>query len=77
MFAAKYVSNGNAMAAIHEPSETILVIAIIIIAIAKQINPICQLVIINTPSEVATPLPPLKPKNIGNVCPITTAIAAI
>ena len=30
----------------------------------------------STPNAVATPLPPLKPKNTGNMCPITTAMAA-
>ena len=43
----------------------------------KQINPICQLISNNIPSDVATPFPPLNPKKIGKVCPITTAIAAI
>ena len=71
------VKTGNSTAAPHEPNDTILVNTINTSANTKQINPICQLLISNTPSDVATPFPPLKPKNIGNVCPITTAIPAI
>ena len=46
------------------------------IATIKQIKPISQFDIIKTPSEVATPLPPLNPKNTGKVWPITTDIPA-
>ena len=44
-----------------DPNETILDIAIITSANTKQINPICQFTINSTPSDVATPLPPLNP----------------
>ena len=71
------VKTGNKTAAAHDPKDTILVNAIKTTANTKQINPICQLLISKTPSDVATPFPPLNPKNIGNVCPKTTAIPAI
>ena len=58
-------------------SDTILVNAIKIKANTKQINPIFQLLISKIPNDVATPFPPLNLKNIGKVCPITTAIPAI
>ena len=70
------VSTGNSIAAAIEPNDTNLVNAININANTKQINPICQFVINSTPRDVATPFPPLNPKNIGNVCPKTTAIPA-
>ena len=71
------VNTGNRIAAEIEPSETIFVTAISASANIKQIKPICQFIIIRTPKDVATPFPPLNSKNIGNVCPITTATAAI
>ncbi len=43
----------------------------------RHINPICQFVINKIPNDVATPFPPLNPKNTGKVCPITTVIPAI
>ena len=58
-------------------SDTIFVNTIKIKANTKQINPIFQLLINKIPNDVATPFPPLNPKNIGKVCPITTAIPAI
>ena len=61
----------------QNPIDTIFVNAIKISANTKQINPIFQFVISNTPNEVATPFPPLNPKNTGNVCPTTTKIPAI
>ncbi len=60
------------MAAPQEPNDTILVKAINTKANTKQIKPIFQLLINNIPNEVATPFPPLNPKKIGKVCPITT-----
>ena len=77
LFVMKKQSTGKRIAAAIEPSATILVIAINTKANTKQISPICQFVINNTPSAVATPLPPLNPKNIGNVCPSTTHTPAI
>jgi len=71
------VKTGNKTAAAHDPKDTILVNTIKTTANTKQINPICQLLISKTPSDVATPFPPLNPKNIGNVCPKTTATPAI
>ena len=71
------VNTGNKTAAAHDPTDTILVKAINNTPNTKQINPICQLLIIKIHKEVATPFPPLNPKNIGNVCPSTTAIPAI
>ena len=70
------VSTGNSIAADTEPSETNLVNAINSKANTKHIKPICQFIINNTPRDVATPFPPLKLKNIGNVCPRTTASPA-
>ena len=67
---------GNNIAAAIEPTETILVIIININAKIKHINPIFQLTKSNTPSDVATPFPPLNPKNTGKVCPTIDAIAA-
>ena len=55
------VKTGNKTAAAHDPKDTILVNAIKTTANTKQINPICQLLISKTPSDVATPFPPLKP----------------
>ena len=69
-------SIGNNIAALIEPSETILVSAINTSPKTKQISPICQFVVSNTPTAVATPLPPLNLKNTGNVCPIITNIPA-
>ena len=70
-------STGKSIAAPTEPIDTILVSAIKTNANTKQINAIFQFVINNTPKDVAIPFPPLNPKNIGNVCPNTTAIPAI
>ena len=64
-------STGNNIAAIIDPIDTILNTIMIINANTRQINPILQLIIINTPNDVATPLPPLKLKKHGNVCPNT------
>ena len=50
------VKTGNSIAAPHEPNDTILVNAINTSANTKQINPICQLLISSTPSDVATPV---------------------
>ena len=61
------VSTGNNIAAPIDPIETILVIMIITKANIKHIKPIFQLVIKSTPKDVATPFPPKKKKNIGNV----------
>ena len=69
-------STGNSIAAPTDPIDTIFVNAINTNANTKQINPICQFVTSSTPNDVATPFPPLNPKNIGNVCPTTTAIPA-
>lgn len=55
-------SIGNNIAALIEPSETILVSAINTSPKTKQISPICQFVVSNTPTAVATPLPPLNLK---------------
>ena len=70
-------NTGNKTAAPTDPIDTILVRTIKTNANTKQINPIFQLVINKTPNDVATPFPPLKLKNTGNVCPITTRIPAI
>jgi len=70
-------STGNNIAAIIDPIDTILNTIMIINANTRQINPILQLIIINTPNDVATPFPPLKLKKHGNVCPNTTANPAI
>ena len=67
---------GYKIAAPTEPKDTILVSIISTKANIKQIRPICQFIINNTPNAVATPFPPLKPKKIGKVCPNTTKIAA-
>lgn len=52
---------------------------LVISAMQIQINRINNALIgdspIRTPSIVAIPFPPLKLKNIGNICPITTANA--
>ena len=71
------VSTGYSIAAAIEPTDTICVNIIRIRANTKQISPICQFDIISTPSDVATPFPPLNLKNIGNVCPRITATPAI
>ena len=68
---------GNKIAAQIEPSDTILDIAIIANAKTKHISPIFQLTIKSTPSDVATPFPPLNLKNIGKVWPITTSTPAV
>ena len=68
---------GNNIAAAIEPTETIFVIAINNSANIRHIKPIFQLTKSNTPSDVATPFPPLNSKNIGNACPKTTNIPAI
>ena len=73
----KRPSDAKRIAAEIDPNDTILVIAINDKAKIKQINPIFQLIIKIIPKLVATPLPPLNPKNIGYVCPITTNRAAI
>ena len=70
------VRTGYSIAAAIEPTETICVNAINIRAKTKQIKPICQFDIIKTPSDVATPFPPLNLKNIGKVCPKITATPA-
>ena len=69
-------NTGKSIAAPTDPNDTILLSAISTSANTKHINPICQFVIKSTPKDVATPFPPLNPKNIGNVCPKTTAIPA-
>ena len=69
-------NTGKSIAAPTDPNDTILLSAINTSANTKHINPICQFVIKSTPKDVATPFPPLNPKNIGNVCPKTTAIPA-
>ena len=69
-------STGNNIAADTDPNETILDNAIRTRANIKQINPIFQLIISSTPKDVATPFPPLNPKNKGIVCPSTTQIPA-
>ena len=71
------VNIGNSTAALIDPTETILVIAIITTANTKHIRPIFQFVINKTPKAVAIPLPQKKKKKIGNVCPTTTSIPAI
>ena len=70
-------NTGNNTAAEIDPNETILVTIIITKANTKQISPNLQLIVRRTPSDVATPLPPLNLKNTGKVCPITTRIPAI
>ena len=47
--------------------DTILLTAIITSAKTKQINPIFQFIISNTPRDVAIPFPPLNSKKIGKV----------
>ena len=71
------MDTGNKIPADIEPTETILVSAIRINANTKHINPICQFIVNRTPNDVAIPFPPLNPKKIGNVCPISTNIPAI
>jgi len=71
------VNIANKIAADIDPNDTILVTAIKATPNIKQINPIFQFIINNIPKLVATPFPPLNPKNTGNVCPITTSMAAI
>ena len=61
------VKTGNKIAAPTDPIDTILLNAIIAKAKTKHINPIFQFIIIITPSDVATPFPPLNSKNIGKV----------
>ena len=53
------ISIGNNIADNIEPTDTILVRAINISANIKQISPTFQFKVINTPSDVATPFPPL------------------
>lgn len=67
---------GNRTAAEIEPRETILVTAINESAKIKQIKPISGFNNSKIPKLVAIPFPPRNPKNIGNVCPTTTPIAA-
>ena len=44
---------------------------------AKQHSAVCGLRPKNTPKDVATPFPPLKPAKIGKICPIIQQPAAI
>ena len=49
----------------------------IIIKAAKQVSAKTGFIASIEPKEVATPFPPLNPKNAGQLCPITTATTAI
>ena len=42
---------------------------------AAQISAVSHDKASNTPTAVATPLPPLKPKKTGHICPTSTATA--
>lgn len=64
-FPINIINSGNRIAVKTEPTDTILVIAIIINAKNKQINPSLMSNDNITPKEVATPFPPLNSKNIG------------
>ena len=60
-----------------EPRETYLLTNTIIIKAAKQVSAKTGFIASIEPKEVATPFPPLNPKNAGQLCPITTATTAI
>ena len=53
------------------PSETYFVTATVIMKIASKISAILQSIINTIPPAVATPLPPLKLKKQGKMCPMT------
>ena len=70
------ITIGAVIDAITEPRDTYLVITMKMTPINKQINPVGQLSTSNTPKDVATPFPPLNPKNTGKLCPKTTKMLA-
>ena len=72
----KYVTKGKVTVAIILASETYPKLNRTIIKIPRAINAGIGINPKPTPSNVATPLPPLNPANIGNICPNTTAAAA-
>ena len=72
-FSIKYAKNGNARAAVTEPSETILVTSTTSTTIPRHIKASCQLSASSAPNAVATPFPPLNFSNKGQTCPRNTA----
>ena len=62
----------NSIAASIDPNETYRVTATIKTNAARHISAVKGENIKITANEVITPFPPLKPKNIGQLCPITT-----
>ena len=71
----KYAKNGNASAAVTEPSETILVTITTSATIPRHIKASCQFRARIAPNAVATPLPPLNFIKTGQTCPRNTASA--
>ena len=73
----KYIINGERASAIIEPTETYLVVYVIVPQITAIISPATQLRARIVPTPDATDFPPLNPKNIDLLCPIITNIEAI
>ena len=74
-FSIKYAKNGNARAAVTEPSETILVTNTTSTTMPRHIKASCQFSASSAPKAVATPFPPLNFSNNGQTCPRNTASA--
>ena len=72
---SKYKLIGNVIAANIEARDTYLNIRSIITNTKKQINTAKEFIAKKAPQAVATPLPPLKFKNMVKICPIMTARA--
>mgnify|MGYP004047277877 CR=1 FL=1 len=64
---------GRAIAADIDPSETYPVVVITATPISKHSGNTRGYKASKTPIRDPTPLPPLKPENIGKICPITAA----
>ena len=75
MFGALKINKltGNITAAHIEDSDTYLDIANTIAKTKRHVKVAKGLIAKNAPQPVATPLPPLKFKNIVNICPKITA----
>src|SRR5258707_15676598 len=76
-FCMKYAATGNAMAPRMDPRETYRVIATTRMKIARATKMALGNKTQNTPSAVATPLPPLKRSQTGKTWPSTAARAAV
>ena len=69
--AKKYAATGAATDAASDAAEDILATAATASHTRQAITPTGHASISTTPSPVATPLPPLKASQTGNICPIT------